>query len=210
MIIRKSMNKKRIPWFKILMILGCLLVTAAILITAYNLYTDYSAGANAEDITRQINEQVDDADETDKVDQATETNVAGSEKTIGIDGYEYIGTIDIPVLGLELPVMNNWSYTELNISPCRYEGTVGGGDLIIAGHDYMTHFGKLNKLQIGDEVDFTDADGQIYRYDVSGIETINKYDVQEMESGDWDLTLFTCNLSGNARVTIRCTIIESN
>ena len=28
--------------------------------------------------------------------------------------------------------------------------------------------------------------------------------IQEMEAGDWDLTLFTCDAGGTARVTVRC------
>ncbi len=33
-------------------------------------------------------------------------------------------------------------------------------------------------------------------------------DVEEMITGDWDLTLFTCTLGGQTRVTVRCQLIE--
>ena len=29
--------------------------------------------------------------------------------------------------------------------------------------------------------------------------------IEEMAAGDWDLTLFTCTLGGQARLTLRCT-----
>jgi len=29
-----------------------------------------------------------------------------------------------------------------------------------------------------------------------------------MEAGEWDLTLFTCTLSREARITIRCQAVE--
>ena len=34
-------------------------------------------------------------------------------------------------------------------------------------------------------------------------ETLNPTDVAGMEAGDWDLTLFTCTVGGQSRVTVR-------
>ena len=51
---------------------------------------------------------------------------------------------------------------------------------------------------------FTDTDGNIFNYTVSELEQLNPTDVREMISGDWDLTLFTCTLGGQYRVTVRC------
>ena len=31
---------------------------------------------------------------------------------------------------------------------------------------------------------------------------------EEMESGDWDLTLFTCTVGGRTRDTIRCILVN--
>jgi sortase A len=30
-----------------------------------------------------------------------------------------------------------------------------------------------------------------------------------MESGDWDLTLFTCTTGGQSRITVRCVLKDS-
>ena len=51
---------------------------------------------------------------------------------------------------------------------------------------------------------FTDVDGNIFRYTVADLEQLEGTDVKEMEAGDWDLTLFTCTLGGQYRVTVRC------
>jgi sortase A len=32
--------------------------------------------------------------------------------------------------------------------------------------------------------------------------------VEEMESDEWDLTLFTCTIGGKSRVTIRCERVQ--
>lgn len=132
----------------------------------------------------------------------TEEDKAMTE--VEIDGYLYIGYVSIPVLELDLPVMSSWSYPQLSISPCRYTGSVRGEDLVLMGHNYVSHFGKLSNLQLGDVVRFTDMDGAVIEYAVVGKDLLPAAAVEEMTSGDFDLTLFTCNYSGKSRVTIYC------
>ena len=50
---------------------------------------------------------------------------------IPVDGHEYVGFISLPTLGLELPVMEDWSEAKLKLSPCRYYGSVRGGDMVM-------------------------------------------------------------------------------
>ena len=123
-----------------------------------------------------------------------------------IDGNYYIGVLEIPSLGLELPVMSEWSYPRLRTAPCRYKGSVYSGDLIIAGHNYARHFSGIKRLNPGDEVRFTDADGNIFLYNVAELETLGGADVEKMRSGDWELTLFTCTYGGRSRVAVRCAL----
>ena len=125
-----------------------------------------------------------------------------------IDGYSYIGVIEVPTLGFRLPVQDEWSYPNMKISPCRYKGSVYLGNMIICAHNSSAHFGSLKTLNEGDEVYFTDIDGNQFAYQVKGIEILSPTAVDEMESGDWDLTLFTCTLGGGARVTVRCSKVE--
>ena len=56
----------------------------------------------------------------------------------------------------------------------------------------------------GSNVIFTDVDGNIFTYTVMVRETLMSTDVQQMESGGWDLTLFTCTAGGQNRVIVRC------
>ena len=41
------------------------------------------------------------------------------------------------------------------------------------------------------------------------IERLRPTAVKEMTSGDWDLTLFTCTVGGQSRVTVRCEKLKS-
>ena len=58
--------------------------------------------------------------------------------------------------------------------------------------------------QAGDTVVFTDTAGSVFTYAVSGLEQLLPSQGKEMREGDWDLTLFTCTVGGQQRVTVRC------
>ena len=121
-----------------------------------------------------------------------------------IDGQAYIGIMSIPKLGLELPVISEWSYPKLKLAPCRYTGSVYRDDMIICGHNYVNHFRRFTEMEEGDEITFTDMDGNVFRYEVIQKELIGRNDTEHMVSGEWDLTLFTCEKGGKNRVTLRC------
>ena len=42
------------------------------------------------------------------------------------------------------------------------------------------------------------------RYKVDNVETLRSTQVEDMTSGDWDMTLFTCTPGGKSRLTVRC------
>lgn len=121
-----------------------------------------------------------------------------------IEGNAYAGRLTIPVLHLDLPVMNDWNYRNLKIAPCRYAGSVYLDNLVIAAHNYLTHFGRIHTLSSGDEVIFTDTDGNSFVYTVAAIEILSPFSVRDMKESTWDLTLFTCTYGGQFRVTVRC------
>ena len=77
--------------------------------------------------------------------------------------------------------------------------------MLFRSHNYTRHFGNLRGLPVGTKISFIDADGNLFEYEIAWIETLGKYDGEDMVSGDdWDLTLFTCVYSGRQRYTIRC------
>ena len=140
-----------------------------------------------------------------------ETTTAPPLPTIELDGRLYCGYLTIPSLDLELPVANDLDYNVLRMSPCRYMGTADGGDLIIAAHNYSSHFGRLKDLADGDEILFTDCAGTQHCYSVISVESVGGTDIGAMSSGSsesWQLTLFTCDLSGRSRVTVRAAVSE--
>jgi sortase A len=125
--------------------------------------------------------------------------------SLDIDGNLYIGVLTIPDINLELPVTKEWSYANLNIALCRYYGSVQCSNMVIAGHNYTGYFDRLHELDSGAEIYFTNVHGKTFRYVVTQTEIISGYNAAAIKSGydDWDLTLFTCTLSGYSRVTVR-------
>lgn len=121
-----------------------------------------------------------------------------------IEGIKYIGTLEIPKIGLKLPVISEWSYPNLKIAPCRYFGSAYLDNIVIAAHNYKSHFREIENLSSGDEIIFTDTDGNVFVYSVGAKEVLPPTAIEEMTSGEWDLTLFTCNPAGTFRVAIRC------
>ncbi len=121
-----------------------------------------------------------------------------------IDGVPYVGYLEIPSLELRLPVISEWDYDRLQISPCRYSGSVYLDNMVIAAHNYPSHFGRLKELVPGEELYFTDVDGNVFAFTVSASEVLPPTAVEDVVAGEWPLTLFTCTVGGAARVVVRC------
>ena len=123
---------------------------------------------------------------------------------VTLDGYDYVGYVEIPMLELKLPVMADWDYTRLKVAPCRQFGSSRTDDLVIAAHNYESHFGHLKDLSVGSTVTFTDMAGIVNPYCVEKIETLNPDDVDAVQNSGYDLVLYTCTRGGRTRVTVFC------
>lgn len=187
-------------------VLGVLLLGTALGLTLRNLRQDRQAGDAAAAVTAQLTRE----NAARKAARAAEAvpdyvRYPGMEMPVTeVDGTAYIGVLTIPALDLALPVQSEWSYPALRRTPCRYSGSAYRDDLILLAHNYESHFGRLKSLSPGDAVLFTDADGNEFAYEVLELEMLRPTAVEDMTAGDWDLTLFTCTLGGQSRVTVRC------
>lgn len=145
------------------------------------------------------------------LEEATEEGEGSvdGEPIVYINGIGYLGVLRFPTLDdLTLPVIAGYTEENLKLAPCRYLGTVAGNDIIIAGHNYRKQFSPVRSIQTGAEVIFTDAAGRVYTYEVSLVEVVDGMAVEDMVSGEWDMSLFTCTLNHVGRVTVRCVRTE--
>lgn len=220
--VRKELKmKNKIPKIKgkFFIRLGLLLIAAALLLTAYNLFDAHRADESVSDLLGKLKnflsvqdvnengqngvlEQEFDDGEIEIPDYILNPNMDMPEQNI--DGDDYIGVLKIPSLSLELPIISRWNDARLRTAPCRYVGSAYTNDMVIAGHNYDSHFGRLKTLDLGDEISFVDMAGNEFVYRVVETEILQPTAIEEMQSGDWDLTMFTCTIGGRTRVTVRC------
>ena len=205
----------------LLLLLGLIFIAASLFWARYNSVVQRRAGENTERVLSQLYRQVPKTEElsvepdTVAFPVATETpdyilNPVMPMPVCEIEGVLYIGYLTIPDLDLELSVASEWDYPTLDITPCRYTGSVNPDDLVISAHNYGPHFASIGTLQPGSPVYFTDMDGNVFRYRVALIEVLMPNDYTEMTRGEYPLTLFTCTSGGNYRLTVRCEQIESS
>lgn len=191
---------------KIFILIGILLLIASISLLTYNVYEEINAGKKSETALKIIKNNIENTNEI------TNPEIIYNEekvmKTTNINGYDYIGTITIPTINLELPVMSEYDYNRLEIAPCRYYGSIYTNDLIICAHSYKTHFKYIDKLKQKDLILFTDINNNTHVYEVLEIEILKPTEVSEMINSDFDLTLYTCTYDGQNRITVRCNKIN--
>ena len=217
---------------KLFIILGVLMLVSAMLLCTYNFRESNIAYENSQTALSGLKnlipevkpetytEYLQKIQENAKRDVLAESEAREKEKAIANGTYEmptvsveennYCGYLTLESLSLELPVLNEWSYSNLNIAPCRYEGTPESHNFIVAAHNYNSHFGTIKNLSDGDDIIFTNCDGEKFHYTVSYIEYIDGYGVEQMSENNstWDMTLFTCTLNGQNRVTVRAKLVE--
>lgn len=199
----------------VLMSLGLLLLGAALVLTAYNLYDADRAARAAAEASEKLEQLIPTQPSAEETEPSGEPEPTQSEPdfkdypqrempAMEVDGYRYIGILEIPAVGLKLPIMEECDETRLKIAPCRYSGSVYLDNMVISGHNYSKHFSPIRRLGVGAEVVFTDVEGTVFRYVVVETETLQPDQIHQMVTGDWDLTLFTCNLGGQTRYAVRC------
>lgn len=211
------MNKQRINPFAFV---GAALLIAALLLWVFNLIQAGRAGEEAQNVLGDVKQVMastlrptappapqptDAAEET----RPEPTEPPGEMPTVTVGYNDYIGYLHIPSQELELPVMSDWSYDKLNVAPCRQFGSYYTDDLVIAAHNFYSHFGKLKNLNPGDAVTFTDVTGADHNYTVASVQTLPPDAVDAVQYSGHALTLYTCTPGGATRVTVFCDRAES-
>ena len=185
----------------ILISLGAVLILAALLLFLHNRSEDRRAGQEAESLLEDVRSTM-----------AANADPEPQEEPAEEITYDYAGVIAIPDLSLELPVIDQWNYARLKVAPCRQSGAAADGDLVIAAHNYKSHFGYLDRLEPGASVIFTDMEGTVYRYAVEEIRQLEPEDVEDVSSvfsSEYPLVLYTCTPGGKARVAVFCRWAET-
>lgn len=195
--------------------IGTALILSALFLCIYNIIEDKKSGEKAEimlnNLKSEMTVDVTEMPTNDFFEGFEEDDEETESPVKDVEGEQFIGYLTMPTVNLELAVMSDWSYEKLDISPCRYRGNAENKDLIIAAHNYSSHFRNIDGLNSGDIFYFTDVNGKVYEYQVISTEQINGTDIDAMVNDtdeSWDITMFTCTLDGRNRITVRGKMTE--
>lgn len=129
---------------------------------------------------------------------------------------ESIGTLYIPVLSQEMPVIEGTGVDELEVGVGHFVGSVLPGvedNCVFSGHR-DTFFSRLGELVIGDQLIVTTSSGK-FTYQIFNIRIVHMDDKTVIVPSDFaELTLTTCypfNYFGNApdRYIVTALLIKS-
>ena len=183
---------------RLLVAAGALLLLAGALLAGQNLLTERRAARQTAELLAAVETRI-----------AAPADLPAPEVTGDPwAGYEVIGVVGLPDLGLSLPVLADYTQDLLAVAPCRYTDDLAlePGQLVVAGHNYRTHFGRLGELAPGSRITWQNLDGVTYTYTVTEVTEIDAGDREALEQGDWDLTLFTCDVTRTRRILVRAAL----
>ena len=198
----------------VLLLLGAALLCAALLLAAKNRREETSAGEAAAALLVQAEQTIAQHTASPVSSPPAAPDAAAAEETLSPspsaspsaapEGPAFLGVLSVPAVSLTVPVLAEWSYYHLTLAPCRDCGSIETGDLVIAAHNYDTHFGRLSRIAPGDSVYFTDMAGSTTEYAAASVEQRDPSDAEGVRESGYPLVLYTCSWDCTARVTVFC------
>jgi sortase A len=191
-----------------LMFVGYVCIASAIALFLYNIWDEDRAEKKSAAIITMMDAYMDKAngadDKPDDNDVPIYVRYPDMEMpTVTIDDVKYIGRIDIPELELSLPVTEEFDKSNIKNSPCCYTGSVYQDNIIIAAYNYDCHFGRLKQLEAKSPIYFTDMDGNCFSYEMAETEKLTRDELNNIEAGDWAMTLVAYAPGGFSSITVR-------
>lgn len=149
-------------------------------------------------------------DESNEI-QVTQTQpLSGTYKAANGKVYNTVGTINIPSINVNYPILSETSDALLKVSVCKFWGSNPNevGNLCIAGHNYRNSrfFSKAINMVVGDTIEITDLTGKTLTYSVYDKYTVDPTDVSctsQLTNGKKIVTLITCTNDSKQRVVIK-------
>lgn len=142
-------------------------------------------------------------------DGNSNTTPDSDENTDKYKGFNQIGTIEIPAINLNCPVLEDASKDALEVAVGKYDGPGLNkvGNTTIAGHNYRngTFFSNNKKLVNGDKIYITDSTRKKVAYSIYYIYTTTPEDSTYLErdtKGKREISLTTCTDDSKSRLII--------
>ncbi len=220
-------RKKRM--YKINFIISVILI---VILFSFYAYAEYDRNKNA-DISQDILAEMSDntvisnksdvwivALDGEDDSKSTETVISNSKSLTNTytasDGkkYEMVGSVKIPTINVDYPILSETSDSLLKVSVCKFWGSNPNqvGNLCIAGHNYRNKrfFSKVPTLTVGDIIEITDLNKKTVKYSVYDKYTVDPEDTSctsQITNGKRIVTLITCTNDSKQRVIVQAEAI---
>lgn len=217
------MNSKYSNFLTVLLVIIILAIIGIIGFLGYKYYENYMIKNNSEDFVDSfINDSANKNTTTNEnntnnignifegVEQGNTTTNGSTAEKPQYNGYDMVGTIEIPATNVKYPILDVSALTisGLETSVIAIYGELNQvGNTTIIGHNYRNglFFANNKKLNIGDKVYITDLTGQRLAYTI-----YNKYETDENDdeymtrdtNGAREISLSTCTDDAKARLVI--------
>lgn len=221
--------KRKKKFYKINFMISIFII---IVLTSFYIYAEYDKAKN-EDISQDILSEMaienveisnDEEDEEnvwkiivssvqdidEDITSNTQSQNYGSYTASNGKVYQTVGTINIPSIKVNYPILSETSVELLKVSPCKFYGPDPNevGNFCIAGHNYKNSqfFSKVPKLVVGDVIEITDLNGKTIKYSVYDKYTVVPEDTNctsQLTNGKKIVTLITCTDDNQKRVIVQ-------
>ena len=124
-----------------------------------------------------------------------------------IEGYNVLGKFEFETLGIDQYILDSYEDKALE----NGIGKLSGGNLnaignfSVVGHNYDNVFGKLFEINKGDTFSVKDPKGNVTKYKVTEINTIEPTDLTVLTQNTEKcvMTLITCDTEGTQRFVVK-------
>ncbi|MBR3250061.1 MAG: sortase [Clostridia bacterium] len=166
----------------------------------FTFYQQFNTDKAASDAVDAFIEEVSDKDKGsqeggDAIDNVEDTPISSSG-TRQLNGYNIVGTIEIPATDVKYPILEKVTKgsIETAVAVLYGPGPNQEGNTVIVGHNYRNgqFFSNNKKLSNGDKIYITDTSGKKLVYTI-----YNKF-----ETTPEDTTFYTKNTNGAREVTL--------
>lgn len=135
---------------------------------------------------------------------------SGTSHVVQYEGYNVVGTIEIPAIDLKYPILERTTPDSIELAVAilyTANGLNQPGNTLIVGHNYRSgaFFGNNDKLQLNDKVYITDTSGTRIKYNIYNIYETSAEDgdfIMRDTNGRREISLSTCTNNSKARLII--------
>ncbi len=138
----------------------------------------------------------------DPIDSVAQERQNNEMPVLPIGGTDFSGVIEMPRFTSLLPVCADWGM--ITKHPCILNGSIYDGTLKVGATSQKGQYDFYREISVGDEVFFTNTEGNRYQYKVTSLRYEKHADAESLVKEDAALTLFIKNIHAFEYLIVFC------